>query len=449
MKKNSWIVLGIVIIIGVAGFYAKKDKNQEVVDPNKVVEVITWEGELIGEDPATKVAREIREEFDRTHPHIKVIRRTKPAGQERKVFATAMAGGTGPDLAEIPGVDTRTYIEQGFVADLTDFLKEWGELENLYPNMLEPVKKDGRYYGLPREYYVMLLAYRTDLYEKAGLDSQKPPQTWEEFGKYGNKLTNRAKNQYGFGIRGDDLCAFHFIDYVWQAGGDFMRVDPKTKKMIATFVEKPAIIALSFYQDLRWKYNMVQSNVLQGRKELVNDFVSGRSAMFKFYAQDMSELVAAGLTPEQIGLAPLPKGPTGVQVSQMAPKVYVINATTNKEKQRAAFEYIKYLISKETMVNRWKLEEKYGILAPTTPIWKGMLQSDSVDIPAEWSAAIEQQSKYARPEPFFPYWDKVKQYLIQPIQAVLLNPKVDPASEMKKCAVKVQREIFDVVGPIE
>ena len=226
------------------GLFMFRSKDEVKESSSDVVEIITWEGELLGDDPATKVAREIREEFDRTHLHIKVIRRTAPAGEERKVFATAMSGGTGPDLAVIPGVDTCTYIEQGFLADITEFIKNWDEVDQIHLSMLEPVKKDDRYFGLPAQYYVMMLVYRTDLFEQVGLNPDIPPKDWEEFVKYGQRLTDRSENRYGFGIRGDDLCAWHFIDYVWQAGGDFVEIDPETNRVKAAFADDAGVTAL-------------------------------------------------------------------------------------------------------------------------------------------------------------------------------------------------------------
>lgn len=415
----------------------------------KVVTIVTWEGELVGDTPEVKVARALRERFDQAYPNIKVVRRTQPSGEERKVFATAMAGGTGPDLAEIPGADTRTYIEQEFAADLTEFVENWDEFKNIYSNMLEPVNKDNKCYGIPREFYMMHLIFRTDLYKQVGLDPQKPPLTWDELVEHAKRLTDSSQNRYGFALLGMDYCAWHFMDYVWQAGGDFAKLDPKTGKLIATFQEEPGVVALQFYKDLRWKHNVIQKNVLQDYRDLNNDFVAGRTGIFKFYAQELPYFINKGLISEQIGLAPLPAGPGKVPVSQMGPRVYIINPTISKEKQQAAFEYIKYLVSKKTIINRWKLQEKYGILAPTIPIWKGMRQSDYVDFPENWSQAIEEQSKYARPEPFFPYWDKVKQYLVQPIQAVLLKRDADPQTEMKKCADRVQKDLFDKVGPVD
>ena len=448
MQKKKWIIIAIISLVVIGSLWGLKG-GKEVNKEKKVVEIITWEGELVGDAPNVKVMRAIREEFDSTHPNIKVIRRSSPSGEERKVFATAMAGGTGPDLAEIAGVDTRTYIEQGFTAEITDLIKDWGECNNIYPNMLEPVLKDGKYYGIPREFYLMHLIYRTDLFEKVGLDPQKPPRTWEELIEYAERLTDHSQNKYGFALVGMDYCGWHFMDYLWQAGGEFMEVDPKTKMMKATFDQEPGVVALQFYKDLRWKHNVIQKNVLQDYGDLSTDFVAGRAAMYKFYAQDLPHFINLGLTPDQIGLAPLPAGPTGISVSQMASRVYIINPTISKEKQQAAFEYIKYLVSKETMINTWKLREKYGILSPSIPIWKGLQQSNLVDFPENWSNAIEEQSKYARSEPFFPYWGKVKQYLIQPIQAVLLKRDADPQIEMKKCADRVQKELFDPVGPVD
>ena len=96
MKRYTWVVVAIFIVLGLVLWQAKVIKTEKS-SSGKVVEIVTWEGELVGDDASVKIAREIRAEFDRTHPNIKVIRRSAPSGDERKVFATAMAGGTAPD----------------------------------------------------------------------------------------------------------------------------------------------------------------------------------------------------------------------------------------------------------------------------------------------------------------------------------------------------------------
>ncbi|WP_029350322.1 sugar ABC transporter substrate-binding protein [Bosea sp. 117] len=54
---------------------------------------------------------------------------------------------------------------------------------------------DGQHWAAPIDFFIEVLAYRTDLFEKAGL--KEPPKTWDEFKAYAAKLNDPATNVYG------------------------------------------------------------------------------------------------------------------------------------------------------------------------------------------------------------------------------------------------------------
>lgn len=54
---------------------------------------------------------------------------------------------------------------------------------------------DGKHWAAPVDFFIEVLAYRTDLFEKAGL--KEAPKTWDEFKAYAAKLNDPANNVYG------------------------------------------------------------------------------------------------------------------------------------------------------------------------------------------------------------------------------------------------------------
>lgn len=64
--------------------------------------------------------------------------------------------------------------------DLTDLLIEEGLLEQLNQPSLAPWSVDGRVFGLPHDVHPVMLAYRADITEAAGIDVTQA-QTWDEY----------------------------------------------------------------------------------------------------------------------------------------------------------------------------------------------------------------------------------------------------------------------------
>lgn len=96
-----------------------------------------------------------------------------------------------------------TMVEAGMAAPVTDVLNE-DLIADIYPNILDACKIDGEAYGVPMYVSPFLLYYNKDLFEKAGLDPNTPPTTYDEMLEMAPKLaaltTDDGNKVYAFGL---------------------------------------------------------------------------------------------------------------------------------------------------------------------------------------------------------------------------------------------------------
>jgi multiple sugar transport system substrate-binding protein len=87
----------------------------------------------------------------------------------------------------------------GALEPLDSYLDTWEGASDIKDGVWNIVKQDGddSIRGIPYEFVVQVLYYRTDLFEEAGVE---PPATMEDFFALAPKLTKEG--QYGYGLRG-------------------------------------------------------------------------------------------------------------------------------------------------------------------------------------------------------------------------------------------------------
>lgn len=103
---------------------------------------------------------------------------------ENRMLSGFLSGTPVADLMEVErNIAARAFTgplsEVGFV-DLTDRLAAEGLLEKINPPSFSPWTSRGRIFGLPHDVHPVLLAYRADIVEAAGVDLSRV-ETWAEF----------------------------------------------------------------------------------------------------------------------------------------------------------------------------------------------------------------------------------------------------------------------------
>ncbi len=206
-------------------------------------------------EPGSPSVRITLEKWDHAHDQI----------------AAWFESGTGPDLIVVPDIwlaefaddiePFESYVDPAMQNEFFDVLYQKG----IYK---------GHLLGLVWATSTKALFYRTDLFEKAGLE---PPKTWaEELGAA--VALNDPPNVYGLGLPGareyetDD----NFFFYFWSAGGRFFDANGK-----CTLNSDAGVQALQFYCDLVNKYHVTQPEVTAwNRKQTRGLLEQGKLAMF-------------------------------------------------------------------------------------------------------------------------------------------------------------------------
>lgn len=103
---------------------------------------------------------------------------------ERRMLSAFMSGTPVADLVETErSMACRAFTgpleDVGFV-DLTDRLKAEGLMDKINGPSFAPWTSRGRIFGLPHDVHPVMLVYRADLVEAAGIDLSKV-ETWAEF----------------------------------------------------------------------------------------------------------------------------------------------------------------------------------------------------------------------------------------------------------------------------
>ncbi len=122
--------------------------------------------------------RDLADEFAATGGEVTV--ETQQFDNLQPALDVALAAGTPPDLVySTGGAQVRELAQAGQLRDITDDLAD--VIATLSPATLAPYTVDGRVYGLPYHMGMLGLWYNRALFAEAGLDPDRPPQTWEEF----------------------------------------------------------------------------------------------------------------------------------------------------------------------------------------------------------------------------------------------------------------------------
>ena len=178
--------------------------GETVVVP--ITEIVFW---YWADTPAQGVFfRKTIDEFNKTHPSIKVVGEVQPAAlPAREKMATGALAGLGPDVTLIGLSFAQEFYRAGIIRGLDEFFDKWPGNVDIPEKLVEVDRaktEDAPLIMLPVAYRVDFQFYRKDIYEAAGL---KPAETVDEMFDTARALTV-PPNQYGYGLRGADGWGF-------------------------------------------------------------------------------------------------------------------------------------------------------------------------------------------------------------------------------------------------
>ncbi len=271
-----------------------------------------------------------------------------PAAQFVTKFATAVAGGVGPDLVAIDLVYTPAFMEAGQLTDITEQAKALPFFGKLSPSHIRlGTWSDGNVYALPFSAEGSVLGYNKDLFKKAGLDPDKPPTNWADLEAAAKKITALGDDTYGYYLSG--ACAgcnvFTLLPLVWASGGDILSADYSQP----TFTDPKVAAALEFFRRMYTEGVIPEGAKVDDGTDFLNAFTSGKIGMVGTGAFSIATLKTQ-YPDVDLGITFLP-GQDGGRSSFAGGDNIAI--PTGSEHVNEAFEFIQWLLSDQVQLEQY------------------------------------------------------------------------------------------------
>jgi len=192
--------------------------------------------------------------FRTKYPDITLTLQHIPINQYWEKVTVGYAGDAFPDIVYLPAVQGHDLGTRGILTDLSAYVKADNfDLAAIKPATQKPFMWGGKIFAINAMNDTAYLAYNASLLKDAGI-TDPLPQKWDsdfsvdQFLDVARKLTDPAKQQWGFAQPGRDL---HFV---YLFGGQRWDDDDYPTRCVLNSPE--AIEGLQFIQDLIFKYRV-------------------------------------------------------------------------------------------------------------------------------------------------------------------------------------------------
>lgn len=260
-------------------------------------------------------------------------------------FFSKAAGKQLPTVFSTALTEVSTCIESGYIKDITASAKKHGYEGKINPRLLDGViARDGVLYGIPTYTYALGIAFNAKLFEQAGLVDENGdylvPKTWDEVAQFAKQIKDKT-GKAGF-VTGSiaRIGGWLFTPIAWSFGVDFME-QGKDGKWKATFDSKEMVNALQFYHDLKWKYDVLPSDIaLLDNTTAPQKLAAGEAAMLLRAPDFVRQLPAMGVDNADFGMFPMPAGPER-HVTLLGGSLYMFDEAATDDQIDAAMRWTK------------------------------------------------------------------------------------------------------------
>jgi ABC-type glycerol-3-phosphate transport system substrate-binding protein len=362
-------------------------------------------------------AKELAAKFEAANPGITIKMEVTVADGLPTKILTALQSGSPPDLIEAQHGWVAPYAQQDLVLPLDDVLQD---RDDYIPAALGYDTWDGKLWGIPYRIETHGVIFNRGAYKAAGLDPEKPPQTWTELVDTSKKLT--SGDQYGFAITGGGEfgnTVFRSLPFIWMNGGSIIS-DDLTK---ATVNEPAAVEAVKFYTD------MLVANQVSPPSTLQNDglanrrlFIAGTVAAYQSGQFDVPAIRKEN--PDiDIGVMMIPH-PEGKDTAAILGgwSFIIPKDAANPEETK---KFIQFLAESDNM----------GFFTDTFPARKSAMELPRFDDPI--LTVFKQMLPYGRTLPQHKAWIQITQAYFDGVQRILLGEQ-DAQAAMDQAAEEIQ-----------
>ena len=392
--------------------------------------------------------------FEKQNPDIKIKITQTGWVDYWNALNTAFVSGTAPDVITDHLARYPEFVQNNLLVDLAPLIARDKVPTDIYFGGLVKVwGKEGKQYGLPKDWDTIAVVYNKSMVEKAGIDPKSlsdlnwNPKDGGSFGKVIAQLSIDASGKNGLDAGFDSKNVKQYGLIVGGAPDAFGQVEWSHLAVSNGFKFYDAPWATHFYYDdpklaetIQWLADMeLKKGFIVPAKDVRQ---AGPDALFAGQKGALAFLGSWDVHWCQenckfdLGFALLPKGPVGrkTMFNGLADSIWV-----GSKHQEEAWKWVKFLASPEAQ----KIVGSYGVVFPAIPeateLAKNAIAKKGIDVSAFVSEAADPNATF-----LFPITDHASEVLRitrAAFDAIYLNG--DDAAKTLKAANDEINALFD------
>ncbi|MEU5001203.1 extracellular solute-binding protein [Streptomyces sp. NPDC021622] len=193
---------------------------------------------------ALRGSQEVVDAFNKTHDRVQVEFQQIPSGAMGGYakLSNAARAGNAPDVATIEYPQVPGFAIDGVARDLTPLLTDRLRAK-LLPQALGLTTFEKRVFTVPLDVEPMVLHYRTDLFDRYGL---QVPRTWGEFAEVARTVRGKSRDRRLALFPTDGFT--QFAAWAWQAGAQWF--DTRDGAWNVSLADRPTRKVAAYWQRL-------------------------------------------------------------------------------------------------------------------------------------------------------------------------------------------------------
>ncbi len=249
-----------------------------------------------------------------------------------------LKAGQAPDMAALSVQWCPEFAATGVLQEIN--LADYGySADKFWPGALKSVTWEGKLYGIPVRNETMSFIYNKEIFQRAGLDPNKGPETWEDVRTFSKQIKEKT-GKAGFGMVAKlnaGNTPYRYLPLLWAYGGAIFDETAENPKYERSTFDSPANVqALDWMLDVYTSGAAPQASLTNTQIEVRDLFVSGEVAMM--IDQPVGYTLTRAKAPsvaEQMNYVLMPKGPVRRAVAFGGASIVIFKGAKDFEATKA------------------------------------------------------------------------------------------------------------------
>jgi sn-glycerol 3-phosphate transport system substrate-binding protein len=314
----------------------------------KPVEVKFWHA-MTRENETT--LQELTDAFNASQDDVKVTLFNQVSYEAMfDKYKAALGGGELPDLVQMEDTALQTMLDSQSVLPIETCVKaDTYSLKDFIPRTVDYYTVQDTLVGMPFNVSNPVFYYNKQAFEKAGLDPEDPPSSLDEIKEASQTLVDQGVTTKGFAIK---LDPWYLEQWLAKAGKAYVNNGNgrKARATKSTFDNAIGVEIAAWLKDMVDSGLALNTGKPEGNVDNLLAIGADTAAMTIDSSASLgtvSAVLGSGQFPNvTIGVAPMP-GPVGKGGVLVGGAALYITKDAAKEKQDAAWQFIKYLVDPE------------------------------------------------------------------------------------------------------